>query len=293
MLIFFSNRSILYNNHEEIVMQPLHNYKFTTYEDAHAEYDRFDRGKSILTQLVAFIAGVFSATFAYKPVFIWMVNKLSDTNEKVANTALKVEEHSPFKKDQYHSITVTEAKEILNKGKAGDYLIRKLNSNRYLMLAVNSEEKDEEGNLDINYSYIEVNDDGSLSVNKAVKFQNLESLLENRGAKTIILPGEKPLPRVKAPIENTIKNVLEYKSFNWGYKKANSILKGCEKGTFLIRKVGNGYILDLVAGPSEIRKIVFDVKDGVIHDEQNRKFFSLESFFEALGATEFLIPPPR
>lgn len=94
-----------------------------------------------------------------------------------------------------------------------------------------------------------------------------------------------------SPLKDPIQKELEGKIFDIGFKRANSILESEASGAFLIRRAGFGYVLDIVEGPKQLKRIVFDVKDGVIHDERNRKFFSLGSFIGESGGKVFVIPP--
>ena len=283
-------------------MQPLQNHKFSTFEEAHAEYDRFNTGKSFLTQLVALIAGVISATFAYKPAFIWMVNKLSDTNEKAANTALKVDVHSPFKKDlQAHSINAEKAKEILNIGSEGDYLIRQMTGNQY-MLSVNTGKEDKKGNLVINYDFIEVRNDGTLSVNRSENYQDLKSLLEKRGANNIILPGKKPPPR-ESKAAKAIKDELKEMAFNYTTKQAEDRLRTDEVGDYLITNVegnNNLFMLFVYEGNEPlnsdhiINNYILEVNhDGTVSVNGTEKYKNLDEALESKQAQFVLLPDPQ
>lgn len=83
---------------------------------------------------------------------------------------------------------------------------------------------------------------------------------------------------------------LKNNSFEMGVISSDQILAIHEKGTCLIRKVGNGYILDLVTAPNEVKHIVFSIEDHAIKDEANRSYAGLGYFFQDVGATAFLTP---
>lgn len=90
--------------------------------------------------------------------------------------------------------------------------------------------------------------------------------------------------------KDPIQKELEGKIFDIGIKRSNLILQKEAPGSFLIRRAGLGYVFDLTVGPKEFRRVVFDVNEGVIYDERNRKYFTLKSFVDDTGGKTFVIP---
>ena len=311
-------------------MQPLQNHKFSTYEEAHAEYDRFDIGKTFITQLVAFIAGLLSATFAYRPVFIWMVNKLSDTNVVTAQTASKVDHHSPYKdkniavkeqeiknspfpdvivrprgvqlsignlaylfdKSSVHVLDDDEYDDFVSKAKVGDYFISQKPGMDAFEISIILPSR----NLDTKSEIYVINVDGDKVrfeqeyTSSVENLSDFKEFLDSKRAKNLLIPQKKEVPSEPS---KTLENLIKDKIITVGVKESNKILANHEEGTCLIRPLGKGYILDLVTAPKRVQHFVFSIEDDLIKDEMNRSFTSIDEFFRAIGAKAFLTLPPK